>query len=195
MSDSSHPTRREIVGWLASLPFAAAIAPAAAAAAAVEGRPFAPRFFTAHQWRTVRALADHVIPRDERSGSATDAGVPEFMDFMMADHMTDHVGERTTMRGGLHWLDSHCRDRFGAAFIDCAPGQQTAVLDDIAWHARARPDMSQGVAFFTFFRNLTASGFWTSRIGIADLRYVGNTVVHEWTGCPDAALAKLGVSY
>jgi hypothetical protein len=55
--------------------------------------------------------------------------------------------------------------------------------------------MSHGVAFFSMFRNLTASGFWSSRMGVADLQYIGNAVVHEWQGCPPAALAKLGVSY
>lgn len=172
--------RREFVAWLATLPIArAALAAERALRAAA---PFTPKFFTAHEWRTVRMLVDYIIPRDERSGSATDAGVPEFMDFIM----TDRPAERLSMRGGLQWLDHQCHDRFGAAFVECAPAQHVAVLDQIS---------GANAEFFTRFRDLTATGFWTSKMGIADLRYVGNTVVHAWNGCPAAALTKLGVSY
>ena len=171
-------TRREVIAWLATLPLAQA---ALAAERALEAAaPFTPKFFTAHEWRTVRVLVDAIIPRDERSGSATDAGVPEFMDFIM----TDRPAERLPMRGGLQWLDNRCRDQFGVAFADCTSARQTTVLDAIT-----------GEHFFIRFRDLTATGFWTSKMGIADLRYVGNTVVHQWNGCPDAALTKLGVSY
>lgn len=188
---SDDVSRRAVVGWLASLPFASAIGPAMAAAERAAGPSFVPRFFTAHEFRTVRLLADYVIPRDARSGGATDAHVPEFMDFIMMDHL----GDRVTMRGGLHWLDAHCIDRFGVGFVGATDRDRRSVLDAIAWPSKAAPGVSQGVAFFTFFRDLTASGFWTSKIGMADLGYVGNAVVHEWTGCPPEALAKLGVSY
>jgi hypothetical protein len=77
--------------------------------------------------------------------------------------------------------------------VDCTAPERAAVLDDIAWPARARPEMSQGVAFFNNFRDLTASGFWSSEMGVKDLEYRGNTVVRRWNGCPDAALVKLGV--
>jgi gluconate 2-dehydrogenase gamma chain len=178
----THPSRREVLAWLATLPLAQAAS--AAERALRSGAPYTPKFFNAHEWRTVRVLVDYIIPRDERSGSATDAGVPEFMDFIM----TDRPSERLAMRGGLHWLDNRCRDQFNAAFADCSPAQQTSVLDQIS----APPAPAE---FFLMFRDLTATGFWTSKMGVADLRYVGNTVVHEWNGCPDAALAKLGVSY
>lgn len=182
-------SRREVVAWLATLPLVPAALSAERALRA--GVPYVPKFFTVHEWRTVRVLVDYIIPRDERSGSATDAGVPEFMDFIM----TDRPAERTGMRGGLHWLDANCEDQCGATFVDCTAAQQTAMLDQMAFSDRAKAEASQGVAFFTMFRDLTATGFWTSRMGIADLGYVGNTVVHEWKGCPEAALAKLGVSY
>ena len=137
----------------------------------------------------MRLLVDLIIPKDERSGSATDAGVPEFMDFMM----TDRPQMQEPMRGGLAWLDGECRERFGAAFVDASDPQRRALLDDIAWPARAKPAMSQGVAFFTRFRDLTASGFWSSKPGVADLPSIGNTVVPEWRGCPEPQLQKLGV--
>lgn len=149
------------------------------------------RFFTPHEWDTVRVLVDLIIPRDVRSGSATDAGVPEFMDVMLAEYPHDQLA----IRGGLAWLDRECGDRFGATFATCSDVQRKAVLDDIAWPARARPGHSQGVAFFDRFRDLTASGFWSSKMGMADLQYMGNTTVSEWNGCPEAALKKLGVSY
>lgn len=153
--------------------------------------PFSPGFFTPHEWRTVRVLADLVIPRDERSGSATDAGVPEFMDFMLLERESLQV----PMRGGLRWLDAESVDRYGATFAGLTAVQQAAILDDIAWPARARPEMSPGVDFFNLFRDLTASGFFSSRIGVEDLGYVGNRVVSEWNGCPPEALERLGVSY
>lgn len=183
-------SRRQVVGWLATLPFAGAILPAIAAAERAP-LPFAPKFFTKHEWVTVRVLVDYIIPRDARSGSATDARVPEFMDFMMIDQ----PALRDPMRGGLRWLDQYCVDKFGGAFVGINRERQTQALDAIAYATTAAPEVSQGVAFFASFRNLTASGFWTSKMGMADLQYIGNTVVHEWNGCPPAALAKLGVAY
>jgi hypothetical protein len=155
------------------------------------GAPYRPGFFTPAEWQTVRVLADLVIPPDQRSGGATDAGVPEFMDFMMLER----PDEQLWMRGGLAWLDAESTRRFGRRFTEADDRQRRSLLDDIAWPARAAPRLSHGVAFFTAFRDLTASGFWSSRIGVTDLEYRGNTVVVEWTGCPPEALAKLGVAY
>jgi hypothetical protein len=164
------------------------------AAARRAGTGYVPKFFTSEEYQTVRVLVDLIIPRDERSGSATDAGVPEFMDFMMMDEATP-TEARTAMRGGLAWLDAESHRRFGRRFTQCDGPQHTALLDDIAWPARARAEMSHGVAFFTAFRDLTASGFWSSQMGVKDLQYLGNAFVPEWTGCPDVALRKLGVRY
>jgi Gluconate 2-dehydrogenase subunit 3 len=99
------------------------------------------------------------------------------------------------MRGGLAWLDAACLERFDAPFVNCTAEQRASVLDDIAWPARAKPELSHGVAFFNSFRDLTASGFWSSKMGVEDLRYIGNTFVREWTGCPEEQLRKLNVSY
>ncbi len=200
----SDMTRREALGVLATLPLAAAFEPApgtaaheilaareAVAAETAAGAAYELKFFTPHEWETVRVLADLVIPRDERSGSATDAGVPEFMDFML----DAYPGMRLPMRGGLAWLDTESRARRDVPFIQLRAEDQTALLDDIAWPARARPEMSQGVAFFNRFRDLTASGFWSTRIGVDDLQYMGNRGMASWDGCPPEALAKLGVSY
>ena len=165
-------------------------AQAAQATAQKTGAPFKPKFFNAHEWATIVMLADMVIPKDERSGSATDAGVPEFMDFMMADQ----PGRQTAMRGGLAWLDRECTNRHDKMFVACTEPERTKVLDDISWPSKAPQGLSHGVAFFNMFRDLTASGFWTSRMGIKDLQYTGNVFVPEWKGCPDEVLKKLGVS-
>ncbi len=159
--------------------------------------PYAPKFFTPHEWATMRALADTVIPADDRSGSATDALVPEFIDFILGDPLAEpreRESLQTRVRGGLAWLDRECRERFGKAFLDSAGGERTAVLDDIAWPEKARPEMLPGAAFFTLFRDLVASGFWSSRMGVEDLRYTGNTFVAEWKGCPPEALGKIGLT-
>jgi hypothetical protein len=157
----------------------------------VGARRQAPGFFRPDEWETVRVLVDMIIPRDDHSGSATDAGVPEFIDFLMLDG--DDESRQTAMRGGLAWLDTECRERFDRDFRACTDEQRRDVLDDIAYPARAAPHVAQGVAFFTSIRNLTATGFWSSKMGMADLQYIGNTVVAEWTGCPEAQLRKLGI--
>ena len=193
--------RRDMVRLLATAPLVAAIewapedverAHGAVLAARTSAPPsqFVPQFLTPHEYETVRILVDLILPRDDRSGSATDAGVPEFMDFIVADQPS----RQTAMRGGLAWIDVQCKRRYEKTFVECADEERTALLDDIAWPERARPEMSHGVAFFTSFRNLTASGFWSSRMGIEDLQYLGN-VATEWDGCPEEQLRRLGVSY
>jgi gluconate 2-dehydrogenase gamma chain len=155
------------------------------------------RFFDEHERATVVALADLVIPPDERSGGAVEAGVPEFIDFILTDELAEpreREEMQTAVRGGLAWLDSECRARFEAPFGKCADDARRAVLDDVAWPERAAPEMSQGVAFFNLFRDLVASGFWTSKMGMDDLGYMGNTFVAEWTGCPPEVLAHLGIT-
>ncbi len=195
--------RRDLLRLLASAPLAAGFVwtadearaasglAQAAQKAASSGTPFAPKFFTAHEWETVRLLVDIIIPRDDRSGSATDAGVPEFMDFIVLDQPT----RQTAMRGGLAWLDLECQQRFDKTFVACSDAERTAMLDDMAWPQRAKPELRHGVAFFNSFRDLTAAGFWTSKIGITDLQYMGNRSVPQWKGCPEDALKKLGVVY
>lgn len=152
-------------------------------------RTFKPTFFTASEYATVVLLADMIIPKDERSGGATDAGVPEFIDFMMLDQ----PARQLPMRGGLAWLDQECGERFNKRFTACADTERRQVLDDISGVAPARPDQSHGLAFFRSFRDLTATGFWTSKMGMQDLQFMGNVFVPEWNGCPDEALRKLGL--
>jgi len=192
--------RRTVLQLLGAAPVAAgftwtdAEAAQAAKGAQAARKPAAagaykPKFFTAHEWTTVRILVDMIIPKDDRSGSATDAGVPEFMDFMM----DDTPNRQTAMRGGLAWIDRRSEDRYEKRFADCTPAERAAVLDEIAWPQKASPEVSHGVAFFNSFRDLTASGFWSSKMGVEDLKYLGNVMNPNWTGCPPEAMKKLGV--
>src|SRR6185312_11191911 len=119
-----------------------------------------PKFFTEHEMATITILGDIIIPKDAISGSASDAKVPEFIEFIVKD-VPSH---QTPMRGGLRWLDMQCLNRWGRAVKDCQPAQQMEMVDAIAWPDKAKPEMAQGVAFFNLMRNLTASGFYTSPI-------------------------------
>ena len=157
---------------------------------AAPGTSFDPRFFSATELATVTLLGDMVIPKDARSGSASDAKVPEYMDFICAEY--DSTGD--WMRAGVMWLEGHASGRFGKRFVDLASDQRAAILNDIAWPARAKPEHQEGARFFTRFRDLTSSGFWSSQVGVQDLGYMGNTFVREWTGCPPEAKAHIGVT-
>jgi gluconate 2-dehydrogenase gamma chain len=161
-----------------------------------EAAPEAPRFFDDHEWATVKVLADLVIPADERSGGAAEARVPEFMDYILSDPLAsprEREDAQTAIRGGLAWLDHESRRRFSRSFLEGTDAERRALLDDVAWPDRAAPEMSQGAAFFSAFRDLVAAGFWSSRVGVEDLSYQGNTYVAEWKGCPPEVLAKIGV--
>lgn len=149
---------------------------------------WAAQFFTDHEFETVHKLADIIIPADDRSGSASDAGVPEFIDFMMLDR----PDFQTPIRGGLNWLDNQCRERYSNVFIDCTQAQQKEILDAVAYPGVAKPTMQAGVSFFNRFRDLVAAGFWSSKIGIEDIQYLGNQPWH-WTGCSHEALEHLGL--
>ena len=161
-----------------------------------KAKPYTPKFFTAEEWATVRVLADIVIPADARSGSASDALVPEFIDFILDDPLAevrDRERLQTRVRGGLAWLERECTRRCGKDFSLASADERRPLLDDIAWPQKALPEMEAGAAFFTLFRDLVASGFWSSKMGTDDLRFMGNTYVAEWNGCPPEVLAKAGV--
>ncbi|MFN2603757.1 MAG: gluconate 2-dehydrogenase subunit 3 family protein [Gemmatimonadaceae bacterium] len=194
--------RREAVKALSLIPFAFSFDLSAAQRARVSQAmtqagsvptTYAPKFFNANEWKTVRMLVDYIIPADERSGSATDAKVPEYMDFLMADKDASDQS-RIAMRGGLGWLNFESLERFGKTFVNANDAQRRQILEDIAWPKKARPDMSHGVAFFNRFRDLTASGFFSSEMGWKDVRYVGNVFNPNFAGCPPEALTKLGVT-
>jgi len=150
----------------------------------------AEKFFDEHEMKTIAVLSDIIIPKDDVSGSATDAKVPEFIEFIVKD-MPHH---QVPMRGGLKWLDLQCMKRFEKPFTDCSSQQQIEVVDDIAFPQKASPGMEQGVAFFNRMRDLTATGFFTSQIGVKDLGYAGNRP-NRWDGVPQDVLDQYGLAY
>ena len=149
-----------------------------------------PKFFTENEMAAITILGDIIIPKDNVSGSASDAKVPDFIEFIVKD-MPEH---QTPMRGGLRWLDLQCLKRFDKAFKDCNSTQQMQMVDEIAWPKKAKSEMHQGVAFFNLMRNLTATGFYTSEIGVKDVGYMGNSP-NQWNGVPDDVLKQYNIAY
>jgi gluconate 2-dehydrogenase gamma chain len=206
--------RRDMLKVLGTVP-AAALVPLAAARAAMPmprladpaGRAAAataayqPKVLDPHEWKTIQVLSDIIIPADDRSGSATQAGVPEFIDDWLdfKEQIARPSEEREVsgssllaqIRGGIIWLDAECNQEFSHDFVDCAWAQQKQVLDRIAYPKEAAPEDAAGVAFFNHLRDLVVSGFFSSEMGVKDLPYLGNQMVSEWNGCPPNVLAKL----
>lgn len=147
-------------------------------------------FFTDHEMATIVVLADIIIPKDEVSGSASDAKVGDFIEFIVKD-MPQH---QTPMRGGLRWLDLQCLNRYGKTFKDASDQQKIEMVEAIAYPAKAKPDMKQGVSFFNLMRNLTVTGFYTTKIGYEDVGFVGNRP-NQWNGVPADVLKQYNVAY
>jgi hypothetical protein len=143
---------------------------------------YTPKYFSVPHYAALTMLCDTIIPKDDKSGGAVEAGAPEFIDLLASENPEYQL----KLGGGLFWLDGFCTDRYGSIFLECKPEPQKEVLDLIAFRKNAKQDtaLSQGVAFFAFLRNLTCDGFYTSKIGIADLQYMGNTSLREFPGCP-----------
>lgn len=148
------------------------------------------KFFTDDEMATIAILCDIIIPADNVSGSATDAKVPEFIEFIVKD-MPHH---QTPLRGGLRWLDVQCLNRYNKAFKDCTKGQQIEMIDQIAYPKKAKPAMAAGVSFFNKMRDLVATGFYTSEIGVKDIGYMGNKP-NQWNGVPDDVLKQYNLAY
>ncbi len=155
-----------------------------------DAKLLAEKFFTDHEIKTITVLSDIIIPADAHSGSASQAGVPAFIEFMAKDQPSF----QTPLRGGLRWLDSASIKRFGKNFIACTAKEQISLVDEIAYPEKAKPAVSQGVSFFSLMRNLTASGFYSSEMGHNDIGYVGNRP-NNWDGVPEEVLKQYGLSY
>lgn len=166
---------------------------------------YGPKFFNAHQYRTIAVLSDWIIPADNRSGSATQAGVPEFVDDWLdaekaspptRGHMrAARVSMGTEVLGSLTWMDMECNRLYSRDFVDCSAAQQKQILDRIAYPRKAAQDDANAAAAFSHVRDLVVAGFFSSKMGIEDLRYLGNEYVEQWNGCPQPDLERLAVSY
>jgi len=201
--------RRDLLKVMTAVPAAALVSltgaaqstfppPASGSQGADVGQATAPtvtayhaKVLDAHEWKTISILSDYLIPADSRSGSATDAGVPAFIDDWL-----DFKGGMVLsgIRGGLTWLDIECNRAFAHDFVDCAEAQQKQLLDRIAYPKTAAPEDAAGVVFFNQLRDLVVTGFFSSEMGVKDLPYLGNQMVAEWKGCPANVLEKLGLS-
>jgi len=195
MTEKSGVSRRELFQIAGSAPVMAAATAGAGPAQTHDTHPgaYQRKVFDERDWQTVRVLCDLIVPADERSGSATQAGVPEFIDDWL-DFRKDQDGNddlTAQILGGLAWLDRESARLFGKGFAGAAAGQQKQILDRIAWPERCAAEDSRWAAFFTKFRDLTLNGFYSSKMGIADLPYLGNTAVAEWKGCDPAVWAKI----
>jgi gluconate 2-dehydrogenase gamma chain len=146
-------------------------------------------FFNPSEMATITVLANLIIPKDEFSGNASDAGVPAFIEFIVKDEPEHQL----PMRGGLHWLNFQCMSSYNNGFTECTTAQQTEILNEIAFPAKAKPSMQAGVTFFNKIRELTAIGFFTSKMGIQDLGYKGNAP-GKWKGVPADLLEKYGLT-
>lgn len=149
-----------------------------------------PKFFNDHEMATIAILADIIIPKDEISGSATDAKVPDFIQYIV-NEKTEH---QTPMRGGLRWLDMYCLNNYGKTFRESDEKQKMAIVDAIAYPKKVKPELKQGASFFSLMRNLTSTGFYTSEIGVKDVGYMGNRP-NQWNGVPADVLKQYNLAY
>jgi gluconate 2-dehydrogenase gamma chain len=184
--------RRDMLKAITAVPAAALVpltpavasarpAKAAASAAAQAAVTYQRKILSEHEWKTISVLSDLIIPADERSGSATQAGVPEFIDDMLDFERGTLLDQ---IRGGMTWLDLECNRQFQRDFADCPEAQQKQILDRIAYPKKSAPEDANAVAFFNSLRDLVASGFFSSKMGVEDLPYLGNKMVANWEGCP-----------
>jgi gluconate 2-dehydrogenase gamma chain len=208
--------RRDLLKVITAAPAAALVPLAPGVTTASAAPPFAPapqesqasyqpKFFSQHQYKTICVLSDWIIPADERSGSATQAGVPEFMDDWLDAQRNGGQSPwhrrsagpsmGTEVLGSLTWIDMECNRLYNRDFVDCSSSQQKEILDRIAYPKKAAPDDANAAAAFSHVRDLVVAGFFSSKMGIEDLPYLGNTYVEEWKGCPQPDLERLGVSY
>jgi len=148
---------------------------------------YTPKFFPPHQYKILQALCETIIPAEDGTGGAIEAGAPEFIDLLTSENPDYQL----KLGGGLMWLDSTCTDRYGKVFLECASEQQKQILDQIAYrrNALSDPSLSQGVDFFSFLRMMTVDGFFTSEIGIKYLGYIGNKYMKSFAGCPPVSEA------
>ena len=194
-------SRRDVVAAaataaaLAALPITPAEAENAATyvAAALQGQAqgavYKPKYFQPDEWRQIRVMVDLIIPKDAKSGSATDAGVPQYMDFFCTEYASNYAW----MRDALRWFDGFAYNSYKKSFMKCSDAERRKLLDQVAWPAKAAPAMREGVQHFNRLRDFTASGFFSSQMGVKDIGYVGNMAIPVWNGCPPEALKHLGV--
>jgi hypothetical protein len=159
----------------------------AAHSGAAQARPSGRKVLTQHEFRTIQALSDWIIPPDERSKGGIEAGTAEFVDVIAA---TDQ-DLQFAFTGGIAWVDQHMKSTHGKDFVDCTRPQQKEMLDRIAYSGKASPDLAPGVQFFALVRAWTVDAFYSSKAGIDDLGFIGNAALTEFNGCPEEVVKQL----
>lgn len=170
--------------------------------------PYQPQFFTPEEFKSVERLAELIIPNDGKPG-AREAGVAEFIDFMVAnsvdvrrksyqpqttrkavleyeripDALQSQQGLQYQFRYGVNWIEAHSRRLFGRPFLECSEEQQTEMLEHLAYKDRYREGEEDGRNFFKMMRQYTVSGFYTTRTGLEQLDFKGLQVF--WTEKPE----------
>ncbi len=180
----SEVTRRELLRAVAAGVVASQALDAGAAAHvhhAVEEEKqaageYKPKALNEHEYRTLQRLADLIIPPDAESGGGVAGGAPEFIDLLCSQN--EELAAIYT--GGIGWLDAESRRKNGADFVDAGAAGQTGILDLIAYRKNESPALGPGVRFFRWARMMVVDAFYTSRAGIKDLGFMGNTVLSEF---------------
>jgi gluconate 2-dehydrogenase gamma chain len=193
-------SRRDILKTITVAPAAALIpiSPARGAAATPPSAApepsgeYQPKVFNPHEWKTLHVLSDLIIPADERTGSATQVGVPAYIDDML--NLRGGL-LKTEVLGWLTWADMECNRLYNHDFVDCSEAQQRQLLDRVAYPPKAAPEDANAVAAFNHIRDLVLGGFYSSKMGVQDLQYLGNQMVEDWQGCPENVTSRLGVNY
>jgi hypothetical protein len=141
------------------------------------GAGYQPKCFTHHNFLTLKKLADLIIPADEHSPGASDAGAAEYIDFLSSRN----ADLAAIFNGGFAWIDEYMQRRNGADFLGAKPEMQTALLDLLAYRKNATPETAPGQRFWVWVRNMVVDAFYTSPVGIKDIGFMGNTVVASFS--------------
>jgi hypothetical protein len=145
---------------------------------AAQKGPYKPKALTAHEYATLERLSGFIIPADEHSPGAIEAGAAAFIDFLCAasDEML------AIYSGGIAWLDDDMRRRSdGQDFLTASVARQTELLDLIAFRKNQSPELNPGIRFFTWARRMVADAYYTSPIGYKELGYMGNTALSSFS--------------
>jgi Gluconate 2-dehydrogenase subunit 3 len=153
-----------------------------------------PLTLTDAQRRCASSLCDVVIPADAHSPSASSVGVTDFIDEWVSAPYPNNVEDRKTILGGLAWLDDESKRRFGSLFADATDDQRQSLCEEISHDSEGDEASKAASKFFKRYRNLTASGFYTTPVGMKDLGYVGNVPLARFDGPPADLVAKLGLT-
>ncbi len=210
MSNSENQMgRREALKWLASAGAATALTPTALAQGTppVEVAPRSPTdpnlvkpviswkgILTESELKTLTALCDMIIPQEDQSPSASQVGVPAFINEWVSASYPIQQADKLIVRGGLAWLNIESLRRSEKEFVDLSEAEKTAICDDIAYLPKAKPAFTIGAIFFAKVRDLSATGFYTTTQGMKDLGYIGNVPLAKFDGPPPEVLKHMGLA-